>query len=105
MQTTRRKYMKVSGRLCGFACLVLAALIVLCPLDAAAESFEDFGKRIDRELSQIRKGLDRMGEKAEEAGEKAGEGFQRRLQQAEENWQKTEDAFSHCWYLSVTSGR
>jgi predicted nucleic acid-binding Zn-ribbon protein len=77
-----------------FSCLFFAALMAFVPLKASAENFEEYGKRIDRELSQIREGIDRMAEQAEESGKKAGDAFHRNLDQAEDSWEETKDALS-----------
>ncbi len=70
-----------------------AALAIFQPAAALSGSMEEFGRRIDQELSDIKDGIDRMSEEAEAAGESAGNEFRRAVDQARDNWEKTKDAF------------
>ncbi len=72
--------------------VLAASLVAIQPSAAWAGNMEEFGRKIDRELADMKKGIDRMSDKAKETGDKAGDSVDRALKQARENWEKTKDA-------------
>ncbi|MGD8369615.1 MAG: hypothetical protein PVG78_18395 [Desulfobacterales bacterium] len=70
-----------------------AAMSIFQPAIAFSGSMEEFGRRVDQELTDIKNGIDRMSNEAEAAGENAGDEFRQAVDQARDDWEKTKGAF------------